>query len=120
MGALETMRETRSPVWIRALNVLLGAWLLASVFVWHHQDNVGFNDLMCGLLMAASALVAIWAPPFRWFSAGMAVWVGFSALIFEYQAPLTRLHDLALAGAVFVIALVGADTAPAGEPQVES
>ncbi len=117
MGAFETVHDVRSPVAIRGLNVLLGAWLFASVFLWHHQDNVGFNDWVVGLVVAASALCAVWAPPFRWVNAGAAVWLGFSAVEFEYHSTVTRLHDLALAGAIFVIALVRLHTAPAGEPQ---
>lgn len=116
-GAFETIHDLRSPAWLRGLNVLLGAWLFASAFVWHHQDNVAFNDWVCGLVVAASALSALWAPPFRWVSAGMAAWLAFSAVVFEYHSTITRLHDLALAGAIFVIALVRWRTVPAGEPQ---
>ncbi len=118
MGALETVRETRSPVRIRGLNVLLGAWLFASAFLWPHHDNEAFNDWVCGLLVTASALCAIWAPPFRWVNAAVAVWLGASVLIFNYASRVTRIHDLVLAGAMFVVAMVRWHTAPAGEPQV--
>ncbi len=109
--------ETRSPPWIRGLNVLLGAWLFASAFLWPHQDNVAFNDWVCGFLVAASALCAFWAPPFRWVNVGMAVWLGWCAADLEYHSTLTRLHDLALAGAILVGALARRRTRPAGEPQ---
>ena len=118
MGALETMRDTRSPVGIRMLNVLLGAWLFASAFLLPHHDNEAFNDWVCGLAVAASALCAIWAPPFRWVNAAVAVWLGSSALIFDYAYRMTRLHDLAVAGAMFAIAMLRYHTAPAGQPQV--
>ncbi len=119
MGALDTMRETRSPVAVRGLNVLLGAWLFVSVFLWPaHQGNVGFNDWICGLVVAASALCAIWAPAFRWVNAGVAVWLGTMALVLDYSSAPARIHDLVVAGAMFVIALVDLRTAPAGEPQV--
>jgi hypothetical protein len=120
MGALETIRDTRSPVAIRAANVLLGAWLFASAFAWHHQDNVGFNDWGCGVLVAASALCAIWAPPLRWVSAGLAVWLGFSALVFGYASAPTRLHDLALAGAILIVSVIRGRSSAAGEEQVPS
>jgi hypothetical protein len=118
MGALETVRDTRSQVWLRGLNVLLGAWLFVSTFLWKHQGNVGFNNMLCGLAVTASALCAIWAPAFRWVNAGIAVWLGFCALIFDYASPVTRLHDLAVAGAIFAIALVDLPAAPVGELQV--
>ncbi len=117
MGALETVRDTRSSV--RVLNVLLGAWLFASAFLWPHHDNEAFNDWLCGLVVSASALCAIWAPPFRWVNAGVAAWLGFSAaVIFDYASRLTRIHDLAVAGLMFVIAMARWRTAPTAEPQV--
>ncbi len=118
MGALQTVRDTRSPVGIRGLNVLLGAWLFASAFLWPHHDNEAFNEWLCGLFISASALCAFWAPPFRWVNAGIAVWLAASTLILGYASRVTRIHDLVLAGAVFVISMVRWRTAPAGEPQV--
>ncbi len=117
MGAFDTIHDVRSPVRIRGVNVLLGVWLFASAFLWPHQDNVAFNDWVVGVVVAASALCAVWAPPFRWVNAGAAVWLGFSALEFVYHSTFTRLHDLVLAVAIFAIALVRLRTAPAGEPQ---
>lgn len=111
------IRRVRSSVPVRSVNVLLGAWLFASAFLWPHQDNVRFNDWACGLLVAASALSAIWAPALRWASAGLAAWLGFGALFFEYRSDATRLHDLAVAGLVFAVSLVRAELprAQAGE-----
>jgi len=105
--ARDTLRSTGGPVGPRALNVLLGAWLFASAFLWPHQDNVRYNDWVCGLFVAAAALSAVWAPAFRFVSAGTATWLGFSALILGYRGAATRLHDLALAGAIFVVSTVG-------------
>jgi hypothetical protein len=119
-GALATTRDVRSPVWIRALNVLLGAWLFASAFVWQHQGNVAFNNLVCGLVVAASALCAIWAPPFRWVNVGIAAWLVYCAAFFDYGSELTRLHDLALAGAIFVVAMARPHTGPVSELQVST
>jgi len=104
--ARDTLRTTGGPVGPRALNVLLGVWLFASAFLWRHPDNVGYNDWVCGLLVAAAALSAVWAPGYRFVSAGIAVWLSFSTLLFGYQSFVARLHDLALAGAIFVVSLV--------------
>jgi len=119
VGALETIRYTRSPAGLRAANVLLGAWLFASAFLWQHQDNVAFNDWVCGLIIAASALSAIWVPPFRWVSTGLAVWVGFCAVTFVYHSEPTRVHDLALAAAVALVSFArgrAPTAAPEGQP----
>lgn len=109
------IRRVRSSVPVRSVNVLLGAWLFASAFLWPHQDNARFNDWVCGMLVAASALSAIWAPALRWTSTGLAVWLGFGALFFDYSSQATRLHDLAIAGIVFAVSLVRAEL-PRAQP----
>ncbi len=112
-SAYETIHYTGRPLLPRALNVVLGAWLLASAFVVPHNGNVGFNDLICGLLISTTALQAFWAPALRWANTGLAAWVGFCALVFSYPTPLARLHDLALAGVMLVVSLVPGRLPPA-------
>lgn len=106
MGAVHTLRYATVPLWPRVLNTALGAWLFASAFLWPHADNVRLNDWMTGLFIAASALTAVWAPAVRWASAGLAVWLGFWALVLGYPSPVTRVHDLVIAGLVFAVSLV--------------
>ncbi len=112
MGAVHTLRYATVPLWPRVLNACLGAWLFASAFLWPHPDNVGLNDWMIGLFVLATALQAVWAPALRWVSTFLGAWLGFWALVLQYHSPVTRLHDLALAGLIFVVSLV-----PGGVPE---
>ena len=106
MSARETVRYTGHPLLPRAVNVVLGAWLIVSAFVLPHNGNVGFNSLICGLLVCSTALQAFWAPALRWVNTGLAIWIGFCALVFEYSSPKARLHDLAIAGVILLASLV--------------
>jgi hypothetical protein len=106
MGAVHTLRYATVPLWPRVVNALLGAWLFASAFLWPHQDNVRLNDWMIGLLAASTAIQAIWAPSLRWANTFLGARLGFWALILEYRSPVTRLHDLALAGLLVAVSFV--------------
>jgi hypothetical protein len=111
VGAFRTIRDVTPPVWPCLASALLGAWLLASAFLWPHQDNVRYNDWLCGLLTAASALIALWAPTFRKVATGTALLVLFAVLTFGYRSPATRVHDLAIAALLLVLSLVPAPRA---------
>lgn len=106
MGAVQTLRYATVPLWPRALNALLGAWLLASAFLWPHDGNVRLNDWLTGLWIAATALSAVWAPTLRWANTFLGAWLGFWALVFEYHSAITRIHDLALAGLITALSFV--------------
>jgi hypothetical protein len=106
MSARETVRFTGHPLLPRAVNVVLGAWLVASAFVLPHFGNAGFNNLITGLLICATALQAFWAPALHWVNTALAAWVAFGALAFDYPSRVTRLHDLAIAGVMLVASLI--------------
>lgn len=108
MGAFRTLRDVSHPLWPCLVSALLGAWLFASAFLWPHQDNVRYNDWLCGLLTASSALVAVWAPAFRKVATGTALLVVFAVVIFGYRTQATRLHDLVVAALVLVLSMVPA------------
>ena len=108
MRAIETTRDARSPVLARGAGVALGVWLFASAFLWPHQGNVRYDDWLCGLFAAASALVAMWAPAFREVPAFIAVWLAAAvAGVLRYRSPATGLHDLVLAGAMLLASQIG-------------
>ncbi len=112
MGALHTVRYATVPLWPRVVNAVLGAWLFASAFLWPHDGNTRFDTWGVGLLVAATAIQAIWAPALRYANTFLAAWLGFMGLVLEYKSPITRLHDLGMAGLVFVLSLV-----PGGVPE---
>ncbi len=104
-GALATTRDVGRPLLPRAVNVVLGAWLVASAFLLPHGDDAAFNDFICGLLVAATALQAFWAPALRWANTGLAAWIGIGALMVRYPTPVTKVHDLAIAGVILIASL---------------
>ena len=99
--------EARWAISARAAGVAVGAWLFASAFLWPHQGNVRYDDWLCGLFAAASALAAVWAFAFREVPAFIAVWLAAAvAGVLHYRSPATGLHDLILAGAMLLVSQV--------------
>jgi hypothetical protein len=90
----------------RAANALLGAWLVASVFLWRHWGPEGFNTLVTGLLVITVAPIAVWAPRLRFGSAFLGGWLFVTTLVLVHARRLTFFHDLALAIAILALALV--------------
>jgi hypothetical protein len=109
VGAFRTIRYATVPLWPRFVNIALGLWLFASAFLLPHQGNTRFNDWMIGLLVASTALSAVWAPAMRWANTYLAVALAFWALVLEYSSRVTRVHDLVVAGLIFVVSLVPGD-----------
>jgi len=108
MRASEATGEWRRAVTARAAGVAVGAWLFASAFLWPHQGNVRFDDWLCGLFSASSAVAAVWAPALRQVPAFIAVWMAAAVSgALRYRSPATGLHDLVLASAMLLASQVG-------------
>ncbi len=91
---------------MRLVNVALGAWLFASAFLWPHIGANAFSTWLTGLFVAASALMAIWAPAMRWLTTICAIWLFLTAVFFAHVSGFTAIHDAVVAIAVFVVSLV--------------
>ena len=96
----------RQGTWARWLNLLLGAWLIASTFAWRHDGPEGFDTLMIGIVVASCAPLALWAPWFRFASTLAGVWLLVMALHLTHVVPATLLHDAILSAAVIAVSLV--------------
>ncbi len=90
----------------RIVNLLLGAWLFASVLLWRHWGPEGFDTLITGLLVITVAPLAVWAPRLRFGGAFLGVWLAFMTLVLVHARRFTFFHDLAVAIAIVLIALV--------------
>src|SRR5690242_21801073 len=102
------MRPFGSSPRVRLVNVALCAWLFVSAFLWPHVGATAFSTWITGLLVAASALMAIWAPAARRLTTILAVWLFLTAVFFAHQSGLTAIHDAVVAIAMFVVSLVPA------------
>ncbi len=105
-GVLRTVRYASVPLWPRVVNVVVGAWLFASAFLWPHDGNVAFNDWMVGLIVATTALQAVWAPKLRWANTFLGAWLGLWAVTLDYTSRASRVHDLAVAGIIVLASVV--------------
>ncbi len=88
------------------MNTVLGAWLVASVLLWHHRGPEGFNTLITGLLVIAVAPLAVWAPRIRFAASFLGVWLAATTLVFVHAHRFTFFHDLAVSIAIVAISLV--------------
>jgi hypothetical protein len=88
------------------VNALLGAWLIASVFLWRHWGPEGFNTLVTGLLVITVAPLAVWAPRLRFGGAFLGAWLLATTLVFVHARPFTLFHDLACSIAIIALAAV--------------
>lgn len=89
--------------WPRWLNLVVGLWLVASVFLWRHESDTGYDTVIAGGMIAASAVLALWNPPFRWAAFAAGVWVLGSAVTFRHAIGLSVVHDALLGVAAIVL-----------------
>ncbi len=103
----------------RLVNLLLGAWLIACVFLWRHDGDEGINDFGTGILVVTAAAVALWAPAFRLANVFLAACLLVTTVNFHHVSAATLVNDLAVGAAILVLGLVpparrsGAAEAPA-------
>jgi hypothetical protein len=86
--------------------LLLGVWLVASTFVLAPPGPVGFNMLVTGFLIVMCAGCALWAPGFRFGTAGLAVWLLATELLAFDDPTATRIINVAVGLALLAFSLV--------------
>lgn len=89
----------------RWVNVVLGAWLFISAFVWRHSDAQFTNTWVVGLLIVAAALLGIRYSWGRYINMGLAAWLFLSTLFFPRIASATLWNNLIVAIIVFAMAV---------------
>ncbi len=88
--------------WPRLLSLLVGIWLVVSTLAFRTESSAGFNRLMIGIFVVCSAILAMWAPWFRFVNVGLGVWLFFMAMAFRHGAQLLGLSTI-VAGVVLVV-----------------
>jgi len=92
----------------RISGVLLGLWLVVSVFMWPHTATQGANAALCGIACMALTTIGLYFDPARYICAALGAWVFLSTFLFASISRATVWNN-ALAGiAIFVTALLAA------------
>jgi hypothetical protein len=90
----------------RIVNVVLGAWLFISAFLWPHTAAQRTNSWVCGVLCIVFALVATTAPWARYLNTVLAIWLFISAWALPAISAATVWNNVLVAIAIFVVSLV--------------
>ncbi len=90
----------------RTLNLILGAWLFVSAFLWTHTAADRVNDWAVGLAVLVFAVIAMTTSPARWVNTAIAVWLFISAFALPHAHVGTRWNEAIVALAVFFLSIV--------------
>jgi hypothetical protein len=105
-GEIETPGTTRLGSGARLANVALGAWLVASIFLWKHWSNEAFDALTVGLLVLTFASASWWAPRLRFLNLVFAGFLVVDATCFRHALAITRANHVLAGLAIAVLAIV--------------
>lgn len=95
----------------RGINVILGAWLLISAFIWQHAAAQFWNTLIMGIIVAGFALGALRIPQLRFVNTAAAAWLLVSIWALPTMSSATAWNNGLVAVAIFVVSLVGPELA---------
>jgi len=90
-----------------SVNVVLGVWLFASAFLWQHSLPTFINALVVGIVIAASAVVAMRWPAARIVDTAAGVWLIASLFAWPSVAPATTWNNFFVGAAVALVSIIG-------------
>jgi hypothetical protein len=90
----------------RMVNVVLGAWLFISAFLWPHTEASFANTWVVGALTVAFALWAMKAPSARYLNTALSMWLFFSTFAMVHLLQATLWNNAIVAVAIFIASLV--------------
>lgn len=102
-------RETSTNTTARGMNILLGAWLLISSFIWVHSSSQFWNTLIVGAVVALVALGAFRVASLRFVNAVAAVWLFASIWLLPTINDATSWNNGIVAAGVFALSLLGVE-----------
>ena len=106
------MNFSADGTWARYLNVLVGAWLLVSAFAWRHDQAASANTWICGILVLAFALWALWMPTMQWWNTLIGAWVVFAGFALQHLSAATQWNNVILGVLILLISLVPSQPLP--------
>jgi hypothetical protein len=95
------------------LNVLIGAWLILSTFVFRHAPAQRTNAWVSGILCIAFALAGMVAPRAKYLNTLLAVWLMASPWVVPSGGTMstaTAWTNVLCAIAIFIISLIQSPT----------
>ena len=90
----------------RYLNILAGAWLFISAFLWTDNASWRMNSWAVGALIMVFAAIAILVPAARFINTALSLWLFFSTLTFFQLMGAALWNNLIVATLVFITSLV--------------
>jgi len=112
--AVDVMNRDTEHFSARGLNVILGAWLFISAFLWDHTASQRTNTWIVGILVVAFSLLAMRAPAARFVNTILSVWLFISAFALPTVHMGTVWNNALCAIAVFVVSLTAGDIGDLG------
>lgn len=91
----------------RGVNLVLGAWLFISAFLWFHGAPQFTNTWVVGLITAGVALAGFWMPEIRWINAVAGAWLIISVFALYTPKPGTFWNNLLVGIVILLASLVG-------------
>lgn len=106
--AAPAIREPRTDKGLAAryLNIVAGAWLFISAFLWKDNAPSQLNSWVVGALIMVFAAIAILVPPARFLDSALSLWLFFSTLVFFHLMGAALWNNVIVATIVFLASLV--------------
>ncbi|HEY3816283.1 MAG TPA: SPW repeat protein [Polyangiaceae bacterium] len=89
----------------RGLNVLLGAWLFISAFVWPHGTAEMTNTWILGVIITVVAALSFKVAPLRYVNTLAAIWLFIASLALPHAHAATPWNNCIVAIVVFLASL---------------
>jgi uncharacterized membrane protein len=108
-------------VWLSALNVLAGIWLIIAPFVLLYGNSTArINDIVLGIVIGVFALIRAFVPGFQtvwlsWLNALWGIWLIIGSFFLAY-AGQARTNDIILGIIVLILGLWSATMSEQNRP----
>lgn len=108
-------------VWISALNVIAGIWLIIAPFVLLYGNSTArINDIVLGIVIGVFALIRSFIPGFQtvwlsWLNALWGIWLIIGSFFLEYSGQ-ARVNDIILGIIVLLLGLWSATMSEQNRP----
>jgi hypothetical protein len=89
----------------RVANLILGAWLFLSAFLWRHTPAARANTWIVGVLIIVFAVLSGARPQARYANTVLAVWLFLSSLSIYHVTGATAWNNCIVAILVFLFSL---------------
>lgn len=97
----------RTPEAARIVNIVVGAWVFVSAFIWLHMGPDLTNTWIVGLAIAVVAAIGLGVPQIRFINTALAIWLFISAFALPTVMSVTVWNNAVAAIVVFIASLVG-------------